>query len=82
MKKVSGSDSKSRPKSSGSAEESDDVSGGDNAEGGEERDDQKDGENSVNQKPISNTSKIIKKCKSATFQIDGHTYTIGECNFS
>lgn len=34
--------------------------------------------------PLPQTSgiKIFKKCQSATFQIDGHTYTIGMSCFS
>lgn len=27
----------------------------------------------------STSGKLFKKCQSATFQIDGATYTIGEC---
>jgi hypothetical protein len=29
--------------------------------------------------PTGFVAKLFKKCKSATFQIDGQTYTIGEC---
>lgn len=29
--------------------------------------------------PVGFNAKLFKKCKSATFQIDGQTYTIGEC---
>jgi hypothetical protein len=62
---MSGFDPKSRTKSS-------DRAGGGSGSG---RDDDK--KDAGGRPPLAATAKMFKKCKSATFQIDGHTYTIG-----
>lgn len=59
-------DRKSRTKSS-------DRSGSGGADSGREDENKEKG-----RPPLAASAKMFKKCKSATFQIDGHTYTIGK----